>query len=279
MTTQPNTEPLKVGNEYFDATENLIVTIERVANGRVYYSGDADGDSTIDRFRQDFTLIGHPDVTEPSPAEVRSEGSVFLSNLHYFCAKTDGTYDWPKGFVGDLIKQAKREIEAQQSTTRVEGELTDEEIWTIVHSLDASDNRFWLDLARAIEKRALNQRLAVKEGEYIDGVNMDRLVSALSMMGVSFNESREALCAPSVMADHINRLTMAVMGLRERLSSQPVQDDQQAKDAALYKELLYCVGNKYPGESRHDTAKRYLLDREKFGVGEQPALSTTKQDG
>ena len=28
---------------------------------------------------------------------------------------------------------------------------------------------------------------------------------------------------------------------------------------ALYDELLYCVANKYPHESRHETAKRYLL--------------------
>ena len=35
-----------------------------------------------------------------------------------------------------------------------------------------------------------------------------------------------------------------------------------------YHELLMCVAKKYPGESRHDTAKRYLLDREMFGIGD-----------
>ena len=43
------------------------------------------------------------------------EESVFLSNLHYFYAKTDGTYDFPKGVVGDLLKQAKKEIEELQT--------------------------------------------------------------------------------------------------------------------------------------------------------------------
>lgn len=38
--------------------------------------------------------------------------SVFLSNLHYFYAKTDGTYEFPNSAEGDLLKQAKKEIEA-----------------------------------------------------------------------------------------------------------------------------------------------------------------------
>jgi hypothetical protein len=37
--------------------------------------------------------------------------SVFLSNLHYFCAQTDGTYKFPNSAEGDLLKQAKKEIE------------------------------------------------------------------------------------------------------------------------------------------------------------------------
>ena len=40
--------------------------------------------------------------------------AVFLANLHHTFAQTDGTYAWPKGVVGDLLKQAKKEIEAQQ---------------------------------------------------------------------------------------------------------------------------------------------------------------------
>lgn len=37
--------------------------------------------------------------------------SIFLQNVHYFFGQTDGTYAWPVGSVGDLLKQAKREIE------------------------------------------------------------------------------------------------------------------------------------------------------------------------
>lgn len=42
------------------------------------------------------------------------KGSVFLANLHYFYAQTDGTYRWPEGSVGDLLRQAKQEIEARK---------------------------------------------------------------------------------------------------------------------------------------------------------------------
>lgn len=50
----------------------------------------------------------------------------------------------------------------------------------------------------------------------------------------------------------------------ERFEAQqpPAQDYK-----ALYEDLLHCVGRKCHGESMHDTAKRYLIDREKFGIG------------
>ena len=37
--------------------------------------------------------------------------SIFLSNLAHFYAQTDGTYSFPNSAEGDLLKQAKREIE------------------------------------------------------------------------------------------------------------------------------------------------------------------------
>ena len=42
--------------------------------------------------------------------------SVFLSNLHYFFAQTDGTYKFPSSAEGDLLKQAKKEIESLLNT-------------------------------------------------------------------------------------------------------------------------------------------------------------------
>jgi hypothetical protein len=37
--------------------------------------------------------------------------SIFLSNLEYWYLQTDGTYVFPNSAEGDLLKQAKREIE------------------------------------------------------------------------------------------------------------------------------------------------------------------------
>ena len=37
--------------------------------------------------------------------------------------------------------------------------------------------------------------------------------------------------------------------------------------ADFYQELLYAVESKYPGESRHDTALRYIRDRECHKIG------------
>ena len=41
--------------------------------------------------------------------------SIFLSNLHYFYAQTDGTYAFPNSAEGDLLKTAKKEIEGLET--------------------------------------------------------------------------------------------------------------------------------------------------------------------
>jgi hypothetical protein len=39
-----------------------------------------------------------------------------------------------------------------------------------------------------------------------------------------------------------------------------------------YSDLIFCVEDKYPGESRHETAKRFLLDRARHGIGADQAI-------
>ena len=34
-----------------------------------------------------------------------------------------------------------------------------------------------------------------------------------------------------------------------------------------YNSLIFEVSYKFPGESRHDTAKRYIREREEYGIG------------
>jgi len=44
--------------------------------------------------------------------------------------------------------------------------------------------------------------------------------------------------------------------------SEMTTTDPEAKYKALYHDLIFCVESKWPDESRHDTAKRYIHERE-----------------
>jgi Lar family restriction alleviation protein len=52
--------------------------------------------------------------------------------------------------------------------------------------------------------------------------------------------------------------------------------EQDAKDTALYRELLYAVSKKWPGESRHETALRYIRRAEEEGSKELAAAIRTQ---
>lgn len=49
--------------------------------------------------------------------------SVFLQGVHHAFAQTDGTYAWPNSLEGDLLKQAKKEIDMLLSYKKAIGEL------------------------------------------------------------------------------------------------------------------------------------------------------------
>jgi len=65
-------------------------------------------------------------------------------------------------------------------------------------------------------------------------------------------------------AGSYNRL-LAQVELHERIA-------ELEKEATAYKELLFAVASKFPGESRHDTALRYIRNAEK-GCGRSQAAS------
>ncbi|MHB9102439.1 MAG: hypothetical protein ACYC2E_13090 [Sulfuricella sp.] len=53
-------------------------------------------------------------VKEAAPLPVRSNaglGSAFQQAAHHAYAQTDGTYAWPNSREGDMLREAKREIE------------------------------------------------------------------------------------------------------------------------------------------------------------------------
>jgi len=51
--------------------------------------------------------------------------SVFLANAHYFYARTDGTYAFPNSAEGDLLTQAKKEIEELRALLAQSAPATD----------------------------------------------------------------------------------------------------------------------------------------------------------
>jgi len=58
----------------------------------------------------------------------------------------------------------------------------------------------------------------------------------------------------------------------------PTRDEQDAR--RLYHELLYAVATKHPGESRHETALRYIREREdmaRHDAGANAALAEPKR--
>lgn len=63
----------------------------------------------------------------------------------------------------------------------------------------------------------------------------------------------------------LSKLTKRI--LFQRIDRIKELEAELAKAREAYNDLILCVGNKYPGETRHDTAKRYILDREHFGMG------------
>jgi len=50
--------------------------------------------------------------------------------------------------------------------------------------------------------------------------------------------------------------------IEERALFQAEEIQRLQNIADKYNELIMAVGNKYPGESRHETALRYIVERE-----------------
>jgi Lar family restriction alleviation protein len=135
----------------------------------------------------------------------------------------------------DLVKSCQ--ALSQQSPARVEGELTDDEafkLWleTQLTSVYPVDSKEFKGLyARAIE-RALNQRLAVKEGE---AVGRKAELRAAEKIIADYKEHYDF---PDQGESHMHDCITSYIGT---LSTHPVSDDQQAKDAARWSRILDLI--------------------------------------
>ena len=60
---------------------------------------------------------------------------------------------------------------------------------------------------------------------------------------------------------HDGDLTLLYRAILAAAPTPPVSEDRNKLE--LYKELIYAVASKFPGESRHQTALRYIRNAEK----------------
>jgi nitric oxide synthase oxygenase domain/subunit len=61
--------------------------------------------------------------------------------------------------------------------------------------------------------------------------------------------------------------------MAEAIDAHIAQHADLARDAARYRELLLLVGNKYAGETRHETAAKYLRQAEQQGTVAAQAMT------
>jgi hypothetical protein len=102
--------------------------------------------------------------------------STFLSNLHYFFAKTDGSYDIPNSADGDLLKTAKAEIEilirGQQSLVKT---IRDAER---KHSEACLNGTIAQQVAASSTVETLKFALAVVTGTAVGGAQFNAILKA-----------------------------------------------------------------------------------------------------
>lgn len=184
------------------------------------------------------------EITEPSPAEV-------------------------KPATGDDLAIYNR-IAANYQAARVEGELTDDEIRQVIFDngyCRYNDDGDHIQFARAIE-RALNQRLAVKEGVQLVEIESHPVVIEDKATFATLTDIQMALSkagCPFVTED--GKLMSAVEQI-QWLSTNPVDGNggQQAKDAARECERISNEAPEFQRPNGYSCAKAIR------------ALSATKQE-
>lgn len=212
MTTQPNTEPLKVGEECREAFEQWILGLWDAENLRTDGVGTYVCVHTFLKWQAWQAAWNRR--TEPSPAEVSSEGL------------TD------EEIVSCLVEAKCLEEKKVQ-------------LWYEVGPYDITrPSSYAINFTRAIE-RALNQRLAVDEGEAVGEVDDTTGGACVNWYG-------------------------RIPENGAKLYTHPVSDDQQAKDAAL-RQARDCINTLWVSHhaNRCDAAIEAI----------DAALSTTKQEG
>lgn len=174
----------------------------------------------------------------------------------------------------------------EKSTATVAGEFTDKDLTRIYNEANGinggknppiTTERIFKAMRACL---ALNQRLAVKEGEAVGYTIAHNGETRINEACETLQDIRDKF------AEEIDTGIVEVVTLyTAQLYTHPVSDDQQAKDAAL-------VQNPYTGNGRSvvrdawqdgfDGKHQYIFTEPYnrcYNEGKAAALSTTKQDG
>jgi hypothetical protein len=89
------------------------------------------------------------------------------------------------------------------------------------------------------------------------------------------SQAKELLELATRLSYFPGAVEQGLAGMLRHLAAAP-QPESTQQDAALYRELLYAVSKKWPGESRHETALRYIRRAEEEGSKELGATIRTQ---
>lgn len=200
-----------------------------------------------------------------------------------------GRRTWGKADWTEADKQRTEKAVADEWNRRTEPspaevsseELTDQEIDVMagIHAnkLSALVHFDYRQFARAVinAERALNQRLAVKEGD-LPRDDTGRVTSDYEPTQLEIDTCRNAIrreFGNNGTDGYYYRILKAIYAV----APHPVSDDQQAKDAARYRFIRNTEGRPIATDELHHLERLPL--GEKLDVLIDAAISTTKQEG
>ena len=158
-----------------------------------------------------------------------------ISGLRYECVRFDFTLEQRDALVALL-----RGLEAGEPVARV---------------ITGEDEKFWAGDRRAEQKRMQAQFNA----------HFQTYASAPpGMVPDPVWEALQRMIENGLQGDGATREDAELVAKWRSRSMVPPSDRVAEDYKALYHDLLMSVGNKHPGETRHETAKRYILNAERW---------------
>ena len=118
---------------------------------------------------------------------------------------------------------------------------------------------------REIDLRAENERLKANLERHMEVIVKGREANEAlqkELAALKASEPVAITCAALTPGDVGYIRTLVNLPLEAKLFATPQPASEDARDAARYRELIYAVRSKYPDESCHETALRYIRQAE-----------------